>query len=78
VVKAFMVRYPSATTQSIQYCEDAYSANKKFYDTWMAKAQEGDANAMARIRAAGGPRMFVQLDGIKQVLAEHNKLIRDV
>jgi hypothetical protein len=36
------------------------------------------ADAMARVQAAGGPRMFVQLDAIEPVLAEHNQLIRDV
>jgi Large polyvalent protein associated domain 38 len=78
VIKAFVVRYPTATAQSIQDFEDAYTTNKKFYDTWMAKAKDGDADAMARVQGAGGPRMFVQLDAIKQVLAEHNQLIRDV
>jgi hypothetical protein len=78
VVRAFVVRYPTATAQSIQDFYDAYDTNKKFYDTWMAKAKDGDSDAMARVQAAGGPCMFVQLDGIRQVLSEHNQLIRDV
>jgi hypothetical protein len=78
VVKAFVVRYPSATTQSIQEFYDKHEVTKKFYDTWMAKAQEGDADAMARIQSAGGPMMFVRLDAIKETLTEHGKLVRDI
>lgn len=78
VVRAFMVRYPSATTQSIQDFMDAHETNKKFFDTWSAKAKEGDAEAMERIQKAGGPMMFVRLDAIKETLGEHSKLVRDI
>ncbi len=78
VVKAFVVRYPSATTQSIQDFYDKHEETKKFYDTWLAKAKEGDTDAMARIQAAGGPIMFVRLDAIKETLTEHSKLVRDI
>jgi hypothetical protein len=78
VVKAFMVRYPSATTQSIQDFYDQHEVTKKFYDTWLAKAKEGDVDAMSRIQAAGGPMMFVRLDAIKETLTDHNKLVRDI
>ena len=77
-IKAFAVRYPSASTESIQRFFDDYKTNKKFFDTWMAKAKEGDPAAMQRIQEAGGPRMFVQLDSIKEVLTEHTKLVRDI
>lgn len=77
-VKAFAVRYPSATTESIQKFYDDYARDKKYFDTWMARAQEGDADAMEKVAAAGGPTMFVRLDGIKEVLSQHSKLIRDV
>lgn len=78
VVKAFVVRYPSATTQSIQDFYDQHEVTKKFYDTWLAKAKEGDVDAMSRIQAAGGPMMFVRLDAIKETLSEHSKLVRDI
>lgn len=78
VVKAFVVRYPSASTQSIQDFYDQHETTKKFYDTWLAKAQEGDVDAMTRIQAAGGPIMFVRLDAIKETLSQHSKLVRDV
>lgn len=78
VVKAFMVRYPSASTQSIQDFYDQHEVTKKYYDTWLAKAKEGDTDAMARIQAAGGPMMFVRLDAIKETLSDHSKLVRDI
>ncbi|MHC2164182.1 LPD38 domain-containing protein [Bradyrhizobium ottawaense] len=78
VVKAFVVRYPSASTQSIQDFYDKHETTKAYYDTWLAKAKEGDADAMARIQAAGGPIMFVRLDAIKDTLSEHSKLVRDI
>ena len=78
VVKAFVVRYPSASSQSIQDFYDQHEVGKKFFDTWMAKAQEGDAEAMSRIQAAGGSMMFMRLDAIKETLTEHSKLIRDI
>ena len=78
VIRAFVVRYPSATTQSIQDFEDAYRANRVYYDTWLAKAKEGDVNAAMRIQSLGGQRMFVNLDGIAKTIQEHNKVIREV
>jgi hypothetical protein len=78
VVKAFTVRYPSASAESIQHFYDEYERNKRYFDTWNAKAQEGDVAAMDRIQEAGGQRIFVQLDGIKETLGEHSKLVRDI
>lgn len=77
-VRAFAVRYPSASGESIQKFYDDYERDKRYFDSWMAKAKEGDADAMERIQAAGGPRMFMRLDAIKEVLGEHSKLIRDI
>ncbi len=78
VVKAFVVRYPTASAQSIQDFYDQHEVTKKFYDTWLSKAQEGDVAAMERIQAAGGPMMFMRLDEIKTVLTDHSKLVRDI
>jgi len=77
-IKAFVVRYPSATAQSIQDFMDAHETNKRYFDTWSDKAKEGDAEAMERIQKAGGPMMFVRLDAIKETLGEHSKLVRDI
>jgi hypothetical protein len=78
VVKAFVVRYPSASAQSIQDFYDKQEVAKKFYDTWQAKAQEGDVEATQRIQDAGGPMMFMRLDAIKSTLTEHSQLVRDI
>jgi hypothetical protein len=78
VVRAFVVRYPSSSAQSIQDFYDQHEVTKKFYDTWHGKAQEGDVAAMERIQAAGGPMMFMRLDAIKETLTEHSKLVRDI
>lgn len=78
VVKAFVVRYPSASTQSIQDFYDQHEVTKRYYDTWLAKAKEGDVDAMSRIQAAGGPMMFVRLDAIKETMSDHSKLVRDI
>ena len=78
VVKAFVARYPTATTESIQDFEDQYRANRVYYDTWIAKAKEGDVQATQRIQSLGGPRMFMNLDGINKALQEHNKVVRDI
>lgn len=78
VVKAFVARHPSGGAESIQRFYDDYERNKRFFDSWMGKAQEGDQAAMTRIEEAGGARLFVQLDGIKEALGEHSKLVRDI
>lgn len=77
-IKAFAVRYPSASSESIQKFYDDYERNKRYFDTWMAKAKEGDPAALQHIQEAGGPQMFVRLDEIKNVLSQHSKLIRDI
>lgn len=77
-VKAFAVRYPSAGQQAIQDFYDDHNRSKRFFDTYMAKAREGDADATKRIQQAGGLQMFVRLDGYREALSEHSKLVRDV
>ncbi len=77
-IRAFAVRYPSASAQSIQDFYDGYQKNKTFFDTWMAKAREGDSAAMEHIQSIGGPQIFAQLDAVRETLSEHSKLIRDI
>lgn len=45
VVKAFVVRYPAATAQSIQDFYDRYYQSKRAYDTIIGLAKQGDAKA---------------------------------
>jgi hypothetical protein len=78
VIRAFHIRWPSAAAESIQLFYDDYTRNKRYFDSWRAKAQEGDVAALERIQGAGGARMFVQLDGIHTVLDEHSDIIRRI
>lgn len=76
IIGAFTVRYPTASPASIQDFYDHYATNKRYFDTWNVKAEEGDTAAMARIEKLGGSDIFVQLDDIKTALNEHNQLIQ--
>ena len=78
VVRAFTIRYPSASAQSIQRFYDEYDKNKQYFDTYQAKAKEGDIAAMQHIQQMGGLRMFVQLDQIKRALTEHGQIISNI
>jgi hypothetical protein len=76
-VKAFVVRYPSASAEPIQDFYDTYNGHKKVWDTIMVLAQEGNAEAVAR-EMRFDPAAAVQLTGIRTAIGEHAKLIRDV
>jgi hypothetical protein len=78
VVKAFAVRYPSGGAASIQRFYDAFGRNQRYFESWQAKARDGDLEAARRVQEAGGPRIFIRLDGVRRAMNEHAKLIRDV
>lgn len=78
IIRAFISRYPSATTQSIQDFFDKYDEQKTFFDTWKSRAAAGDAEATARIERLGGQGIFLQLEGIKQALTSQSQVIHDV
>lgn len=75
VVKAFAIRYPSATAQSVQDFYNDYFAKKKIYDTWTHAAEQGDIKAMERIQALDNT-MFVQLDGIQDALSTQSLAVQ--
>ena len=75
VIKAFVVRYPSATAQSIQDFYETYGKLKKEYDTIQHLVEEGDVKA-AQKEAGLDPNAFAQMDGISESLSEINKSIR--
>lgn len=75
VIKAFVVRYPSATAQSIQDFYDRYYADKKVWDTIQAKAREGDVAAVEKTQAFR-PEAMMQLDDVRETLITHSQLIR--
>lgn len=75
VVKAFVVRYPSATAQSIQDFYDDYAEKRRVFDTVMRKAQEGDVAAVERAMVFDRSAM-VQLDDLRRALGDHEKMVR--
>lgn len=77
IVKAFVVRYPSAQAQSIQDFYDAFAEKKKVYDTFVVKAKEGDLVAAEKVQAFD-PSAMVQLDDVRTTLTEHSALIREI
>lgn len=77
-VKAFVMRYPTMSSQAIQDFYDSYDRNKTYFDTWMGMAKEGDIQATQHIEQMGGPQMFQQMTGIHTALAENAKLVRDI
>lgn len=72
-VKAFVVRYPSATAESIQSFEDAYLTKKMVLDTANALKQT-DPGAAARLTLLR-PDAQIQLRGIQDALATQRKTI---
>lgn len=77
-VRAFVVRYPSASAQSIQDFYDSYDKNKMYLDTWNARAKEGDFQAMQKVQDQGGQKMFAQMTDIRTALSEHSATIRNI
>ena len=77
-IKAFTSRYPSASDQRIQDFYDNYKVQNSYFQTFMAKAKDGDVTAMQHIADMGGPTMFVRLDEWNKVLGEHQKLVQDI
>jgi hypothetical protein len=77
VVKAFIVRYPSASAQSVQDFYEAYTERKRVYDTFQYLVKNGDPEA-ALMEADLAPNAFVQMEGIHQSIGAINSAIRAV
>jgi hypothetical protein len=75
VVKAFVVRYPSASAQSIQDFYDTYYAKKQVFDTMMAKAKEGDIEAFDRVQNID-PTAWDEMAGIRDAITDQAALVR--
>ncbi len=78
VIRAFTVRYPAGSAQSIQDFYDALDRGQVYFDTWMDRAKRGDTAAMRKVQEGGGPLMFIRLGQMKKVLGEQSQLIRNV
>jgi len=74
-IKAFVVRYPSATAQSIQDFYDEYFTKRRIFDTIMFKAQEGDIEAVNKSLNIDKSAM-ADLAGMREALTEHSQIIR--
>lgn len=77
VVKAFIVRYPAATAQSVQDFYEKHNQRQKVYATFQHLVKQGDADAALR-EAELDPAAFARLDGIQESLALLNTNIRMV
>lgn len=77
VVRAFVVRYPSATAQSVQDFYDKHSERKKVYDTFQYLVRNGDPEAAIK-EAQLDTGAFARLDGISDSMREMNSIIRMV
>jgi hypothetical protein len=49
-----------------------------YFDTFTAKAKEGDITALQHVMSMGGPRMFAQLDGFKKAMADIGQTVRKI
>lgn len=75
LIKAFVVRYPSATADSIQHFHEQYGQRKMVYDTFQELAKRGDTNAAMEVMKAN-PTAMMKLDGIETTLSQQTNLIR--
>lgn len=77
VIKAFAIRYPSASAQSIQDFYDRYSKAKKLTDTIQHLAKNGDLQSAQKLMdAQESVAAFLKLDGMKSAMAAQTQYIR--
>lgn len=78
-IKAFAVRYPSASAQSIQDFYDRHEENKKVVDTIRYLAKTGDFDNMQKeLALAENQPKLIALDGMKDALSNQMKFIHMV
>ena len=75
VVKAFVVRYPSASAQSVQDFYREYAKRKTVYDTIQHLASTGDGEAAIKLLNTD-PSAFSRMEGIQSAMGALNKTIR--
>lgn len=76
IIKAFVVRYPSASMQSIQDFYREHEAQQRYFTTMMRKAEEGDPAAQ-KLLDEHSERMG-SLTAMKDALSMHSQLIRTI
>ncbi len=79
VVKAFVIRHPSATAQSIQDFYDNFSENQQVISTIRFLAKQGDfENLQKELNLEENSDKLINLQGIKQALSTISKMVRMV
>jgi len=79
IIRAFVVRYPSATTESVQEFQDEYAKAKSLFTTYEAMAKDGNVAAMEHIRSmTDDMTLFGQLDGMHETVSNLNQVVRDI
>jgi hypothetical protein len=75
VVKAFVIRYPAATAQSVQDFHEKYAERKKVYDTFQYLVKNGDPDAAIK-EAELDPSAFARMEGVHETIGVLNATIR--
>lgn len=78
IVRAFVTRYPTASTDSIQKFYDQVDRSNTFYVTWKAAIAQGDVEAAQRFQDLGGDAMFLRLGGIQKAMGTNSTVIRNI
>ena len=73
-IRAFVVRYPSATAQPIQNFYDTYYAKKQVYDTFIKLSKEGDMNAALKVRTID-KSAWNEMAQIREALTQQSQII---
>jgi len=76
-VRAFVVRFPSASTKSITDFYDQYDHESKVFATIQSLAKSGKPEASAAL-AAADPMAQGKLDGVRQALTVQQKFIQQI
>jgi len=77
IIRAFMIRYPSASAQSIQDFYERYNEATTVYSTVSYLARQGDVESAMR-EAQIDPAMMVRMQGIHQALSNAHRFIQAV
>jgi Large polyvalent protein associated domain 38 len=75
-IKAFTVRYPTASPQVLQDFYNAESKAQEHFTSWKSQAAQGNTDAMKRIEEIGGEGMFAQFKGIHQAIHNLNTIVQ--
>lgn len=79
VVKAFVIRYPGSSAQSIQDFYDSYDKTQTRLNTIKYLAKAGDLQAaMDVMKLAQSEQDMISLTGVKNALSTQNKFLRMV